>query len=888
MSDEPDAVQLRNRIADLEERNRRLKAELAPRAKGQWEAAFTALADAVCLVDADAAIVQCNGKMAELCGKPEQDLIGRKCCEVVHGASVPIEGCPLERMRKTLRRESAEMAFGDGWIRVAVDPMLDSDGQLWGAVHVVADITERKQVELGLEYRARFERLVTGISSRFVDADVDDVDDEIERALAEIGEFEEVGRAYVFQLHDGGEKATNTHEWCANGVEPQIHNLRGIELREETPWFEERLKKREVFHVPSVADLPPEASEERAHFEAQDIQSLIVLPIVCSQELLGFLGFDAVRDQRTWSEDTVALLRVVGEVIGNALARRRAEEQLQHRIEIEELISSVSRRFVDLPQDQLHRGIAYALEAIGRSAGVDRTYVFQHRKSGTRMDNSHEWCAEGVEPQMGRLQDLPTEAFPWFSGLIHRQEPVHVPRVADLPPEARAEKEEWQAESIQSLLCVSMLCHEKLLGFVGFDSVREEKVWSEADIRLLRVVGEIVGNAIRHWEAAEALRQTEVQLQQSQKMEAIGQLAGGIAHDFNNILQGIVGYTHFAHKAVDDQAVRRDLTEVRRLSDRGAGLVRQLLAFSRRQRLEREVLDLNVLAKGFGSMVTRLIGEHIDVELDLDDAPPLVFADRGQVEQVLMNLANNARNAMPDGGKLTIGTADVVLDERHRREYPFLTPGQYVELSVADTGSGMDKDTLAHLFEPFFSTKEVGQGTGLGLATVYGIVKQHDGHIIAESEMGKGSTFRIYLPQTGRVTGELVEPPPAEPSRPGTETILIVEDEQSVRDIATRILGDLGYAVLCAENADEAERVFAEHEGDVDLLLTDVVMPGRSGYQLYGQLLSQQPSLKVLFMSGYDEQSVTVRDVKASGMPFVKKPADVHELARKVRETLDN
>jgi len=379
----------------------------------------------------------------------------------------------------------------------------------------------------------------------------------------------------------------------------------------------------------------------------------------------------------------------------------------------------------------------------------------------------------------------------------------------------------------------------------------------------------------------------ESQLHEASKMEAIGRLAGGIAHDFNNMLMGIVGYTHFLRQRVDDPALVSDLDAVRKLADRGASLTQQLLAFGRRQRLERRQLDLNDQIRSTSRMLPRLIGENIELQFRPDSDLAYVNADPAQVDQILMNLAVNARDAMPRGGALTISTGNVTFDAEYVARNPGSKAGDYAMFEVADTGEGMDQETLSHLFEPFYTTKEVGQGTGLGLATIYGIVKQHDGYTAVDSELGRGTTFRVYLPRT---EGE-PEAPDQEPilSRGprGQEKVLMVEDEPAVRNVIGRALRNHGYQVLLASNADEALAIAEQHEGAIDLLLTDIVMPGRSGRELHAELLTKRPSVRVLFMSGYDEQSVIVRDVQAAGLPFIAKPIDVLEIAERVREALD-
>ncbi len=385
-----------------------------------------------------------------------------------------------------------------------------------------------------------------------------------------------------------------------------------------------------------------------------------------------------------------------------------------------------------------------------------------------------------------------------------------------------------------------------------------------------------------------AQRQLEEQLRQSQKMEAVGQLAGGIAHDFNNLLTAILGSTQLLlqHTPAGDPR-REDAQEIKNAGLRAADLTRQLLAFSRRQVLAPKLLDLNTVVANMDRMLRRLLGEDIELATSLDPAPATVNADPGQLEQVLLNLAVNARDAMPSGGRLTVETARVTLTEEYAERRHRLPPGDYVCLAVTDTGVGMDGATQAHLFEPFFTTKEVGKGTGLGLATVYGVVKQSGGYIWVYSEPGRGTRVKVYLP---RVAAALDTPAPApEPQqvRGGQETVLLVEDATPVRSLARRSLEACGYTVLDAADGPAALQLSTRHAGGIDLLVTDVVMPGMSGRELAERLAPKRPAMKVLYTSGYTDDAMVRQGVLTAGVAFLQKPFVPETLARKVRDVLD-
>jgi PAS domain S-box-containing protein len=384
-------------------------------------------------------------------------------------------------------------------------------------------------------------------------------------------------------------------------------------------------------------------------------------------------------------------------------------------------------------------------------------------------------------------------------------------------------------------------------------------------------------------------RQLEAQLLQAQKMEAIGQLAAGIAHDFNNVLSVVLGYSSVIYEALEaNDPLRGDIEEVRRAGDRATKLVRQLLAFSRRQMLEPRVLDLGQLVLGTEQMLQRLLGADVALSLFTDSALGAIEADPTQLEQVVMNLAVNARDAMPDGGKLSIELANVELDTAYVASHAGVSAGRYVMLAVTDSGMGMTSTTREHIFEPFFTTKDAGKGTGLGLATVFGIVKQSKGHIWVYSEPGLGTTFKVYFPRVDKpLPHQRPTPPPPPLSLRGNETILLVEDDEQLRLMVCMILRRQGYEVLDAQNGGEALLICEQHPAKIDLLLTDVVMPRMNGKQLAERLVPLRNGMKVLFMSGYTDNAVIHHGALETGAAFIPKPITPNSLLKRVREVLE-
>jgi two-component system cell cycle sensor histidine kinase/response regulator CckA len=425
-------------------------------------------------------------------------------------------------------------------------------------------------------------------------------------------------------------------------------------------------------------------------------------------------------------------------------------------------------------------------------------------------------------------------------------------------------------------------------------SLQNRAVWPDGTVRWLDGAGRVLLG--EHGEPVRAVgisldvtdrRTLEEQYRQAQKMEAVGRLAGGIAHDFNNLLTAILGYCELllADFGSEDQ-VRRDIAEIHKAGTRAAGLTRQLLAFSRKQIIEPTLLDLNMVADDMRGMLGRLIGEDVKIVLILRPELALVKADRGQVEQIVMNLVVNARDAMPKGGTLTIETASVELDEHYAKTHLNVKPGSYAVIAVTDTGTGMSAQVKARLFEPFFTTKEPGKGTGLGLATVHGIATRSGGSVGVYSEEGKGTSFRVYFPKADAAESVVDARTPVVPPRTGAQTVLVVDDADGLRELAKRLLERQGHAVLVAADAEEA-LCLVESTPTIDILLTDVVMPGASGPELTKRLVEQRPALKVIYMSGYTEDAIVQHGVLKPGITFLNKPFTSATLADKIREVLE-
>jgi signal transduction histidine kinase/ActR/RegA family two-component response regulator len=455
-----------------------------------------------------------------------------------------------------------------------------------------------------------------------------------------------------------------------------------------------------------------------------------------------------------------------------------------------------------------------------------------------------------------------------------------------------AHRAAMQRLGYRALLAVPIKIADRVAGILSVPT-RQPAGFSPEDLEIVMAFAGQAGTALHNarlydeaQRAVEQLERTQDQLLQSQKMDAIGRLAGGIAHDFNNLLTIITGQSHILLTQVAPGTVRDGVERISLTADRAADLTRQLLAFSRNQGVQPRVLQLNAIVGDVTPMLQRLIGEDVQLRAVLDPALANVRADASQLQQVIMNLAANARDAMPQGGQLTIETASVLLDASYARQHAEITTGPYVMLAVSDTGVGMDAETRRRLFEPFYTTKDTGKGTGLGLAIVYGIVKQNGGHIWVYSEPGRGTTFKIYLPAVtdgvDRAPESTVDDPPT-----GSETVLLVEDEEQVRHLVRFILQNQGYTVLEAGTPSEALEIATRHDSPIDLLLTDVVMPQMNGRVLADLLKPERPGMAVLFISGYTANAVVQHGVLGPAMAYLQKPFTPDALARAVRQTLD-
>ena len=578
--------------------------------------------------------------------------------------------------------------------------------------------------------------------------------------------------------------------------------------------------------------------------------------------------------------------RVIG-VVRDVTERRRAREALERQLDLERGLAELSRGFLDVEGESIDDAIRRGLASASSMAGADRSFLLTLAQGGSEITGVHEWHAEGVPARGSEAITSGADLFPWSLGVFRRGEILHVARLDEIPPEGEAERVDLARRGVRSLLGIPVGKCDSRIGYLSFECVRREKRWTEQEVTLLRLVAEIFASALRRKHTEEALRESQVQLFHSQKMEAVGRLAGGIAHDFNNLLTVILGCADSVTEAVgDDIDVRADAEEISASARRAAGLTRQLLTFSRRQVVQSQPFAINDLITSLEKMFERVIGEDVELCIRLASDAGLVEGDPGQIEQLVANLAVNARDAMPEGGRLEIRTEAFDLDANAAARIGLAAPGRSVLLSVEDTGQGMDEATRAQAFEPFFTTKEVGEGSGLGLSVVYSIVEQAGGAIGIRTRRGDGTCFEVYLPAAKDEEVLADDAAPGEAVAAGGETVLLVEDERAVRNLVRRILESEGYLVLEAGDGTQALELAERCDVPPRLLISDVVMPGGNGPELAGQLQKRWPGLCVLFMSGYSRDRAGIRENPLPPELLLQKPFTNRELLDRVRSLL--
>ncbi|MDX2446708.1 MAG: PAS domain S-box protein [Desulfobacterales bacterium] len=719
------------------------------------------------------------------------------------------------------------------WISDTGYVVRDGDGKIVRVTGIVEDITERKKAEEALVTKASLERIISETSRQFLT--LTELDKSINACLADIGRFCAAGRAYLFQFTSGGVTMNNTHEWCAPGVKPEIENLQGLPL-EMFPWWMKVLEAGENIHVKNVAELPPEARAEKKILEAQNIKSVLVVPFLVDNRLAGFLGFDNVASTRAWGEKELIPLRTLAEIVGAAVTRKRAVDALrQSEAQFRDLANM-------LPQIVFETDVKGNLTFVNYNAL--NTFGYTNDDFALGLNATQMIVSKDRDRAADRMRQIMTGS----KNLIGSEYSVKKKDGTEIP--------------------------------VIIYSARFLREGSPAGLRGIMI------DITDRKRAEEERKNLQAQLIQAQKMEAIGTLAGGIAHNFNNILMGVQGRTSLMIMGKDNS--HPDYEHLRGIEEyvkNAVELTRDLLGFARGGKYEVKPTDLNTLIKHENRMFGRTKREirvHEKYEKDLWT----VEVDQSQIKQAILNLYVNAWQAMPGEGDLYIQTENVTFDKEYIKLFE-IAPGRYVKVSVTDTGVGMDAATQERIFDPFFSIKEVGQGSGLGLASVYGIIKNHGGFINVYSERGEGTTFNIYLPASKREAEEEDPGPKRHEIQYGQGTVLLVDDEDMIVEVGQAMLKKLGYRAFIARSGQEALNLYKKQREEIDLIILDMIMPGMGGGETYDQLRKIDGDVKVILSSGYsiEGQAKEIMDRGCSG--FIQKPFAMEALSRMVREELD-
>ncbi|MFC1883422.1 PAS domain S-box protein [Thermodesulfobacteriota bacterium] len=812
---------------------------------------------------------------------------------------------------------------------------------------------ESKRVEKVLQYRLQLDKLITSISSKFINLPTHEIDNGIYEALKAIGEFTNMQRSYIFRFNDDSKTMDNTHEWCAKGVEPQIQRLKKVPLTLSS-WLINQIKSAKAVHVPRVDQLPPEAESLRRENEFQGVKSLILVPTEYTGTVIGFLGLDSVKEQRSWPPDAVVLLRMMGEIFANAIERKRAEEALlQSEEKYRTIIEAIEEGFweVDLAgsftfaNPSICRFLEYSYsELMGMnyreyvdSEVAERIYkvfnaIYKTGKSGRLED--YEMIAKTGKRKVFELsaslmrdssgqpigfrgvsRDVTERKFA-ERALIESEERYRTAMEANPDPVAVFDLEgrviyfnpafeevfgwildEQQGKKIKDFIPEENLAESKemekrvLAGevFFGIETQRYTKKGELIPVSISGAVykdvnGDPMGSVITIRDIREKKR-VEEHILNAHKLESLGTLAGGIAHDFNNLLMAIQGNVSLALFDMDPGNPHYQLLKnIKKSVKSGSRLTSQLLGYARGGKYKVKIFDLNQLIKGVSEAFGRTM-RKVAIDYDLAKDLHSIEADEGQIEQVLLNILVNAGQAMPDGGELFLKTKNVRHEDMKSKLYN-LKSGTYVQLIVADTGTGIDKNTMAHIFEPFFTTKDVGLGTGLGLASAYGIITGHGGYIDVDSELGRGTTFKIYLPAVEKMPSAVLTDT-EEFTFPGMETVLLVDDDNMVLETGIKMLERLGYSVLAAKDGVEAVNIYKEKSDIVDLVILDLIMPKMGGGEVFDRIKLINSKARIIISSGYSVNGQAKEILKRGCDGFIQKPFSINALSSKIREILE-
>jgi two-component system cell cycle sensor histidine kinase/response regulator CckA len=888
---------------------------------GLLDSVFNSIQEGLLIIDTDNNVVRTNATIARWYAHA-LPLEGKKCYRVFQGAEAPCPQCPGLKALQTGQTNSLIVPKKGsdgapvGWLEVHAYPLFDRlTGKVTGIIEFVQDITRRRQAEEALKeserrYRLLVNQLPAAVFKGYPDWSVDCFDPKIE-ALTGYNQqdFDSRRVKWCDVIHpEDLDYATRVFVKALKTDKSYVREHRIKTKGGETRWVQchGQIFTNGQGDVDYISGMTFDITQRK---QAEEALRKSQASLAEAQRLahLGNWEWHAASGEGFWSDEVYRILgyapRQIPATFRAFLKRVHPDDRSRVRKALNQArrrgkAYSFGHRLVrpDGTERFVHSQGEAHLDAAGQPARMLGTVqdITDRRRAQEALRESEQryrLLAENVSDviwtaDMDLKLTFVSPSIRLLTGYgIKEYQSLDLSQM--LPPAAlelarNRLKEDLEQEKVKPGSCGAMMAELELCRKDG------STVWTEIKAAFLRDAHGCPTGILGITRDISRRRKLEEQLRQSQKMEVVGQLAGGVAHDFNNLLTAILGYCELLLGILPaEDPAHQDVAEIKKAGERAALLTRQLLAFSRRQVLQPKSLNLNQVVDNLGKMLHRLLGEDIELSIIPEAGLWRVMADPGQLGQVILNLAVNARDAMPRGGRLILKTANVELDEAYAAVHDQVQPGPHVVLSVSDTGCGMDAATRSRIFEPFFTTKELGKGTGLGLSTVYGIIRQSGGHIWVYSEPGQGTTFKIYLPRFAADSAVVQEEPAPGPDLRGQETILLVEDEDLVRQIARRILESHGYRVLEAKDGQDALRLQTKTPGPIHLMLTDLVMPGCGGQELARRLTARCPDLKVLFMSGYAESGLLDKELADRGEVYLQKPFEALALIKKVRELLD-
>jgi PAS domain S-box-containing protein len=822
-------------------------------------------------------------------GRSPDEFVGKSVRPLVHPDDRAALSAVLDRAY--LQGESVAFAYRllhvDGswrWIE-GIGRCFQSPKGRTHFVGVGRDLTEDRQLGEQLARQHKVDRAIAEMSSRFLELGALEIDGGIQVALDQIVGWAGADRAYLIGIERGLPHFVHTTGWSDRQARAARKIGDRVTRERDRTTARQSLERGEVVHIPDIAAVGPSELRGAEDLVAQGVQSVLIVPLRRRERLVGCLGLETVDRAKTWTEREITSMELAAGVLASVLRRKTAEVALADQVRMERRVSELSNEFL-ASTGNLQEAVLGVLAGTAEVARADHAYMhpLMSEADPDRITQGGfypiGWQAPGLD--LAR-PELPA----WCSDELRAGRIVIFADDTELPAAGESARAEVAVRGVRSMIGIPLFSKHGPAGVLGFECHRRAERWSSEEISLLSLVGELFSTSLQRLQAEEALEDSRAQLFHAQKMDAVGRLAGGVAHDFNNLLMIILGYSRALHDELEPGSdAHGDVREITLAAERASDLTRQLLAFSRREPSHAERVDLNDLVSGVREMLGRLLRANVQLVFQLAPNALPVLADPRQLEQVLINLSVNARDAMPDGGSITIRTRERTLSAEECQRHGLGRPGRYQALEVVDRGEGMAEEVRARIFEPFYTTKDVGQGTGLGLSIAYSVAREHGGGIVVDSELHRGTTVAMVLPRFEGAAPLAASPARAEPAL-GSETILLVEDEPSIRRLIVRNLEAAGYHVLHASSGARALALADAFEGEIDLLVTDVVMAGMSGREVAHALQEKRSGLPVVFVSGHPFDPSAQHAEAEESVRFLQKPFHSSQLLARVREAIE-